>query len=157
MTPDTDKFLLRRAREASLRSNDPSTKIGAVLVRPMNPRPMLPILLAEGHNGFPPGIAEDERMHDRAQKYELVVHAEMRALLGVRGSARGATLYLWGYKGPPCTNCAKHLIEAGVRRVVASGSPTPDRWKDSLDRAAAMLAEAGVETTYYDAEEVYWP
>jgi len=143
---NTDIRLLRRARAASLRSNDPSTKIGAVVY--------LGRIMGTGHNGFARGIAEDERMNDRAEKYELVVHAEMRALIEAGRCADGSTLYLWGFKGPPCTNCAKHLIEAGVVRIVASGSPTPDRWKESLDRAAGLLAEAGIETTYYDPEEL---
>ena len=147
MTQNHDKQMLRRAKAASFWSKDPSTRIGAVVHCAGQ-------VLGRGHNGFPPGIAEDERMNDREQKYELVVHAEMRALISAGRAAHGGTLYLWGFKGPPCTNCTKHLIEAGIRRVVASGTPTPERWAESLRKSEAMLAEAGILFETYDPEEI---
>lgn len=131
---------LEEARNESLKSKDPSSKIGAVIVTSRG------LLWGRGYNGFPPGITEDERMNDRAKKYQLVVHAEMRALLDVGPRrAHGGTLYLWGFAGPPCTNCCKHLIEAGIARIVAGGVPAPERWRKELAEAEAMLREAGVD------------
>lgn len=129
-----DLFFMELARVASTMSKDPSSKVGAVLARGRE-------VVALGFNGFPPGIADDERLHDRPAKYELVVHAEMNALLRAGASARGATLY--NYRLPPCLVCAKHVIAAGVREVVCCATP-PVRWYAEMARAAHVLGEAGV-------------
>ena len=134
---------MRLAREAARMSKDPSTKIGVVLVKDRR-------VVGTGFNGFPPGIADDERLHDREEKYELVVHGEMNAILQAGAAARGSTWYLIGYKAPPCRNCTKHLIAAGVVRVVCCGIPTPERWQANLEAADATLAEAGVGMAYLE-------
>lgn len=140
-----DLHFLRTARLVREMSKDPSSKIGAVLVKDRR-------VIATGYNGFPRGIADDERLHDRAVKYELVVHAEMNCLLQAGQDARDATMYLYGYRGAPCRNCAKHLIQAGVSLYVATGEPTPDRWQDDLAAAEDTLREAGVGIRFVDLE-----
>lgn len=148
MTDSWDKHFLRRARVVAGASKDPSSQIGAVLVKDRRQ-------VSDGFNGFPPGIADDGRLHDRETKYRLVVHAEMNAILRApRQDTVGATLYLWGFEGPPCSNCAKHLIAAGVTRIVASGTPTPARWADSLAEAEEILREAEVGLRYYPESEI---
>jgi dCMP deaminase len=65
-------------------SKDPSTKVGAVLVRPDR------TIAGLGFNGFPRGVLDHpERYDDRPTKYEMVVHAEMNALLSSRESLEG--------------------------------------------------------------------
>lgn len=132
-----DRHFLRLARECALMSKDPSSQIGAVIVQGRR-------IVGTGFNGFPPRIADDARLHDRDAKLRLVVHAEVNAILQAGRDAAGATLYLFGFRGPPCDNCTKHVLAAGITRVVASGTPTPERWQASLDASAATLAEAGV-------------
>ena len=51
-------------------SKDPSTKVGAVIVNDDNK------IISTGYNGFPRGIRDDDRLDNRAQKYDLIVHAE---------------------------------------------------------------------------------
>lgn len=136
-----DRHFMQAARLASLMSKDPSSKIGAVLVKDRR-------IVGTGFNGFPPGIADDARLHDRAEKYELVVHAEMNAILQAGRDSRGATLYMYGFESPPCRNCTKHAIAAGVVRVVGCGIPTPERWQANLAAAGGTLAEAGIRMTY---------
>jgi dCMP deaminase len=138
-----DVHFMRLAREASFMSKDPSTQIGAVLVKDRR-------VVGTGFNGFPPGVADDERLHDREEKYELVVHGEMNAILQAGRDAKGATLYMFGFKSPPCRNCTKHSIAAGIVRVVGCGIPTPGRWQPNLEAAGATLAEAGVGITYLE-------
>lgn len=138
-TDKWDLHFLRMARLVSEMSKDPSTKIGAVLVKDRR-------VIATGYNGFPRGIADDERLNDRAVKYELVVHAEMNCLLQAGPEADGATLYGFGYAAAPCRNCGKHIIQAGVARVVFSGLlAAPERWQEDLDKAQALLEEASVK------------
>lgn len=137
MSARWDDCFLRLAREMSRMSKDPSTQVGAVLVRGRE-------VVAMGFNGFPPGVVDDERLDDREDKYRLVVHAEMNALLRAGGGARGCSLYLWPL--PPCTSCAKHIVAAGVSEVVLSGAapPVPSRWRADTEKAADLLREAGL-------------
>lgn len=134
-----DRRFLELAKLVSLWSKDPSTKVGCVLVKDRK-------VVATGYNGFPKGIADDERLKDREQKYALVVHAEMNALLQAGHDANDSTLYLWGFAGCPCQNCSKHVIQAGVRKIVYyDGVPPPERWADELAASRATLEEAGLE------------
>lgn len=142
-----DIHFLRLAREASLMSKDPSTQIGVVLVR--NRR-----IVSTGYNGFPPGIADDKRLFDREEKLALIVHGEMNALLHAGPAARGSTLFMWGYLAAPCRNCTKHIIVAGVERVVASGEPAPERWQDELALAQNDLSEVGIGLRFYSPDEL---
>ena len=139
MSNKWDMRFLEMARHVSEWSKDPSTKVGVVLVKDRK-------VVATGYNGFPKGIADDERLHNREQKYALVVHAEMNALLQAGRDADGSTLYLWGFAGCPCQNCTKHVIQAGVERVVYyDGNPPPARWAAELEASRSTLEEAGVE------------
>lgn len=130
------------ARGASRMSKDPSVKVGAVIVKDRR-------VIGTGYNGFPPGIADDERLHDRDEKLALVVHAEMNAILQAGRDAQGATLFMWGFMGAPCRNCTKHVIAAGITRVVVSGPQVPDRWAEDLACAEKTLDEADVGVRYY--------
>ncbi len=121
-------------------SKDPSTKCGVVVVRGRK-------LLASGYNGFPPGIADDDRLHDRSKKYPRVIHAEMNGLLQAGHLAEGATLYgSWPGGGTPCSNCAKHIVTAGVIRVVVpEGEHVNENWAEEQRLGGEILLEAGVE------------
>lgn len=130
-----DARFLALAEHVAGWSKDPSTKVGAVIVSPDRRR------LTTGYNGFPQGIADDSRLHDRDTKYGMVVHAELNAVLNCPERPVGATLYVWPL--PPCSNCAAAIIQAGIRRVVCPPS-WQERWAASNELAAAMLAEAGV-------------
>ena len=146
-----DTYFLRKALLAASMSKDPSTKVGAVLVGPDRE------VRADGFNGFPRGIADTkERLECREVKLDLVVHAEMNAILSaarVGTPTKGCTMYLvateagggkvWG--GPPCARCVVEVIQAGVVEVVSiPRKNVPSRWHASLDRAQELLVEAGV-------------
>jgi dCMP deaminase len=142
-----DRYFLELALAASRMSKDPSTRVGAVIVRDRT-------LLSTGFNGFPRGIKDDERLKNRDVKLQLVVHAEMNAVLSaarVGTAVEGATMYIachgkdltWG--GPPCTRCAVECIQAGIKEIVSYPLKTvPSRWAEDLHLAQAILDEAGV-------------
>lgn len=135
-----DNRFLGLARSISTWSKDPSTRIGAVIVDKQKR------IVSTGYNGFPQGMEDDpELLRDRAQKYARIIHAEMNAILFAGHQARGSTLYMWGMAGPPCTNCTKHIIQAGIERVIAEGPPVKERWAVDLELSEQMLREAGVE------------
>lgn len=133
-----DLHFMCLAYEASLMSKDPSTRVGSVLVKDRR-------VVGTGFNGFPAGIKDDRRLHDREVKYKIILHSEVNALLQAGREAKDSTLYVYGFSSAPCTRCTAQLIQAGVSRVVAYGGSVPDRWKDDFDMAEGLLREAGVE------------
>lgn len=150
MTARWDNHFMGLALAHARMSKDPSTKVGAVIVGPDRE------IRSSGFNGFPRGILDaPERLADRDTKLGLVVHAEMNAVLNaarVGIPLKGCTMYLsctdstgmvWG--GPPCTRCTVELIQSGITAVVSQPFKTvPSRWKDDIEKARAILMEAGV-------------
>ena len=122
-------------------SKDPSTKVGSVIVDEQKR------VLGHGYNGFPRGVEDHAwRYEDRELKYKMIVHAEANAILNSVRPVRGMTLVTTKY---PCAECAKLIVQSGVRRVVC---PVPtDRWRADADVATVILQEAGVEIWLEDA------
>lgn len=146
----SDKWDLRfmdLAKHIAGWSRDPSTKVGAVAVDSRKR------LVASGFNGLSRRVEDSpERLHNRATRYSLTVHAEINLLISAERSLRGCTVYL--YPLPPCSQCASALIQAGIARVVAP-SPAPDladRWGESIDLAVMALREAGVKVDILEPE-----
>lgn len=143
-----DGRFLDLAQMVSKWSKDPSTKVGAAIVRPDR------TVASLGFNGFPRFCDDAEELYaDRALKYERVVHAEMNALLNAQGSVAGCTLYVWPpASGPTCARCAAHVIQAGIKRVVGYHEERSDlsaRWRESNQIALQMYAEAKVDVEMY--------
>jgi dCMP deaminase len=137
MSNDWDRRFLSLAAHIAGWSKDPSTKCGAVIVRPNR------TIVSLGYNGFPRGLYDDpEMLNNREEKYKRVVHAEMNALLHAGASTEGCTLYTWPF--PPCCKCATCVIQMGLTRVVAPGGSGPlwDRHDIALTRG--MFKETGV-------------
>lgn len=136
-----DKRYLSLAKEVSTWSKDPSTQVGAVTIGSKKE------ILSQGFNGFPRNINDtDERYNDRETKYQFVVHAEMNAIYNAtysNTSLDGTTLYVYGL--PICSECAKGIIQVGIKKVVVEKSKKLDNWKDSAKLSQAMFDEAGVE------------
>jgi len=132
------RFLSLAAQVATW-SKDPSTRTGAVIVRPDR------TVASLGYNGFPRGVADtNRRLMDRPTKYAFVVHAELNAILAAHGPVEGCTIYV--HPWPPCSDCAGAIIQAGIKHVV-SVEPTAEqqeRWGDSFKHMEAMFREAGV-------------
>jgi len=119
-------------------SKDPSTKVGAVIVRPNR------TIASVGYNGFPRGVDDsDARYNDRSIKYAMTVHAEANAILSADQRLDDCTMYVTPLH--PCSSCAALIIQSGIKRVVAHMPHDPEHWKDSFAYARAMFDEAGVE------------
>jgi dCMP deaminase len=120
-------------------SKDPSTQVGAVIVDDNR------VVRGIGYNGFPRGIQDEpDRLSHRPTKYALTVHAEINAILNAHGGVKGCRLYVAPL--PPCTDCAKFIIQAGIAEVVTMAI-TPvmrERWGESCDRGFWMFREAGI-------------
>ena len=130
------------AKEISTWSKDPSTQVGAVVIGNNGE------VLSQGYNGFPRGIKDTSaRLKNRERKYNLVVHAEMNAIYNasLNGvSLNNATLYVYGL--PICNECAKGIIQVGIRRVIATRPADYNKeWDESIKDAKALFKEAEVE------------
>ncbi len=140
MTEKWDRRFLKLAEHISGWSKDPSTKVGCVVVGEDRE------IRSTGFNGFPRGIADDSaRLEDREQKYPLICHAEENAIMHAARiglSLKGCTAFVtW----PPCTRCARSLIQAGVVEVVyPQDCEVPDRWMGDFDMSTQMMKEAGL-------------
>jgi len=113
-------------------------QVGALIVKGK-------MIISDGYNGTPSGfenICEDE--NNVTKPY--VLHAEANAITKVaksNNSSEGATLYV---TTSPCLECAKLIIQSGIKRVVFCNKyHTPD--------GLELLKRAGIELVYIDLEK----
>lgn len=112
-----DEYFMSIAKLSAMRSKDPSTQVGACIVNDDNR------ILSIGYNGAPNGFNDDSFPWGREgenlnTKYPYVCHAELNAILNYRGSRKdleNAKLYVDLF---PCNECAKMIIQAGIKQVI---------------------------------------
>ena len=140
-----DIRFLELAKQVSTWSKDPSRQIGAIAIDNKS-------VIAQGYNGFPRGIKDlPDRYDDRDVKYKFVVHAEMNVIYNASYngvSLEGSTLYVWGL--PVCSDCAKGVIQTGIKRVVMPLQEIPDHWVESWTLTQLLLNEANVKWEFID-------
>ena len=135
-----DEYFMGVAKLAAHRSKDPSTQVGACIVSHDN------IIISTGYNGMPKGCSDDEFpwARDGAEtKYPYVVHAELNAILNANGrDLRGSRVYVALF---PCNECAKAIIQSGVKEVVYLS----DKYANTpgVQASKRMLDAAGVKYT----------
>ena len=133
---------LEMAKLISTWSKDPSTKIGIIVANDSNH------ILGTGYNGFPSNIDDaPERYANREVKYDFVIHAEMNLIYNATYSGvslKGGILYCYGL--PICKECAKGVIQVGIKRVyMLLENDFSDKWKESWQKTRELFDEAGVE------------
>ncbi|MBR6921698.1 MAG: dCMP deaminase family protein [Clostridia bacterium] len=140
-----DEYFMSVALLAAMRSKDPNTQVGACIVGEDKR------IISTGYNGFPRGCSDDEFPWDREgedTKYPFVVHAELNAILNAGGrNLSGSKLYVALF---PCNECAKAIIQAGIKTVVYlsdkyDGTP-------SVLASKRMLRAAGVKLEKFEPE-----
>ncbi len=111
-----EEYFMAIAQLSARRSKDPSTQVGACIVN-KNKR-----IIGIGYNGFPTGCSDDKLPWSREgdfldTKYPYVCHAEMNAITNAsnKPDLEGATLYVSLF---PCNECAKLMVQVGIREVV---------------------------------------
>jgi dCMP deaminase len=136
-----DEYFMGVAKLAAHRSKDPSTQVGACIVSPEN------IIISTGYNGMPKGCSDDEFPWGRdgaETKYPYVVHAELNAILNANGrDLRCSRVYVALF---PCNECAKAIIQSGVKEVVYlsnkyDGTPSVEASKRMLDAAGIKYTQ----------------
>ena len=125
-----DKRYLRMARIWAENSYCQRRQVGALIVKDKS-------IISDGYNGTPSGF--ENRCEDEENVTKpYVLHAEANAITKVAkssNSSEGATLYV---TASPCIECAKLIIQAGIRRVVYSEQY---RYADGIE----LLKKANVE------------
>ncbi|MCC8186334.1 MAG: dCMP deaminase family protein [Bacteroides sp.] len=134
---ELDKRYLRMASIWAENSYCRRRQVGALIVKEK-------MIISDGYNGTPSGfenVCEDE--NNLTKPY--VLHAEANAITKIarsNNSSDGATLYV---TASPCIECAKLIIQAGIKRVVYSE-------KYRLEDGINLLRRAGIEVLYIDME-----
>lgn len=139
-----DEFFMAAAKLAALRSKDPSTKTGAVIVNPDNR------IIATGYNGFPNGCKNafpwERKGSFLKTKYAFVVHAEVNAVMNATADTVGGRMFCTLF---PCNECAKVIIQAGIKEVIYYS----DKYHGENFSIAArwMLSEANVKQRQFNS------
>lgn len=133
-----DRFL-ELASLISSWSKDPSTKVGAVIVRPDK------TIASIGYNGFPRGT--DDTYTTREEKLLKTVHAELNAILSAREPLHGCTLYVTPLC--PCSNCAAAIIQSGITAVAYQMDGFRPEWEASFLATGKLFEQAGIATKRY--------
>ena len=133
-----DKRYIRMAQIWAENSYCNRRKVGALIVKDK-------MIISDGYNGTPAGfenICEDE--NGLTKPY--VLHAEANAITKIacsNNSSKGATMYV---TTSPCIECAKLIIQAGIKRVVYSE-------KYRLEDGLELLRKANIEVEYINPKE----
>lgn len=110
-----DEYFMSVALLSAMRSKDPNTQVGACIVNEKKR------IVGVGYNGFPSCCSDDDLPWDREgeyleTKYPYVCHAELNAVLNsIIADLNGCSIYVALF---PCNECAKVLIQAGIKEIV---------------------------------------
>lgn len=143
-----DDYFMSLAFLSAQRSKDPNKQVGACIVSDKN------IIISIGYNGFPRGISDDalpwaklSKNNDPLEtKYMFVCHAEANAILNANTDKMGGQrLYVTMF---PCNECAKMIIQAGIKEIVYSEAKESGKRADwaCYEASRLLLGLAGVRT-----------
>jgi dCMP deaminase len=142
------EYFLNIAEQVKMKSKDQSTKIGAVIAGNDCE------ILSTGYNSFPRGLDDDHpERQERPEKYYYMIHAEENAIINaarIGVSIKNSTIYLTC--GLPCSNCAKSIINAGIKKIVCKNTINDvvgNIWDEDRKRSLIMLKECNIEIEYY--------
>ena len=128
------------AKHISDWSKDPSTKVGAVIFD--SDKRIISVV----YNGFPKNISDDpEKYLNREVKYQMVVHAEINAILFAQRNLKDCSIATWPFIS--CSNCTSAIIQTGIKKIVSPKLPENliSRWGKSCEISLEMYKQADVE------------
>ena len=130
-----NKYMDEAIKE-SLKSQDPNTKVGAVIVKEGK-------IVSKGHNAFPNEQENFPTTREGAwlkTKYPFIVHAEMNAIMNSKTDVKDSVIYTTLF---PCNECAKNIATAKIKEVYY----LDDKYKDtdSVIAAKIIFEKSGVK------------
>ncbi|MBQ9807453.1 MAG: dCMP deaminase family protein [Ruminococcus sp.] len=141
-----DEYFMGIAMFSAQRSKDSNTQVGACIVNRENK------IVSVGYNGMPTGCLDDDMPWEREgptsldTKYPFVCHAELNAILNSNiGNLGGCTLYVTLF---PCNECAKAIIQSGIKRVVFYDNKYADT--ESVKASCLLFERCGVKFDMYE-------
>lgn len=129
-------------------SEDPRKQVGAVIVSGQQ--------MITGYNCLPTGIKRGEencRLNVRELKLKYIEHAERNAIYAAANSGfklKDSTMYCNWF---PCSDCAKGIIQSGIKTLVTTKPDENSRWYAEMIIAETMFKEANVELKYIEEED----
>ncbi len=136
---DLDLRYMRMAKIWAENSYCVRRKVGALIVKDK-------MIISDGYNGTPAGF-ENICENDEGFTKPYVLHAEANAITKIacsNNNSKGATMYV---TTSPCIECAKLIIQAGIKRVVYGEMY---HLTDGID----LLNRVGIEVVYLDLNEL---
>ena len=123
-----DEYFMAIAKLSAIRSKDPELQVGSCIVDESNR------ILSIGYNGAPNGYSDvdfpwkGETNSINARKF-YICHAEMNAISNYNGDKKsllGSKIYVTAF---PCNECAKLIIQNGIKEVIYATNINPERNK----------------------------
>lgn len=132
--PSWDEYYLNICKVVASRSKDPNTQVGCIIAGPAHE------IRSTGYNSLPRGIRDNlpERL-ERPAKYLWMEHAERNAIYNAArcGTAlEGCTIYI---ELMPCMDCARAIVQAGIKEVVVSGERMSQYSSEYYDEHFGMV------------------
>ena len=137
-----DEYFMKLAEESAMRSKDPSTKVGACIVKDNR-------VLSLGYNGAPMlfdddlvPMGRDSSLPLKDQKNAYMCHAELNAILNYRGSLselKNSYIYVTVF---PCHECAKALAQLQIKEIIYKEEYHK---KDIVDVSKFILTKCGIK------------
>lgn len=139
------EYFFKIAEAVASRSKDTSTKTGAIIVSKFRQ------ILACGYNGFPSGFDDsEEKYNNKDYKYPRVVHAEMNAILSAAKygiSTLDTSIFVVPIH--VCSECAKAIIQAGIKNVYIKVDKNDSRWIKSFEISKELFDSCGVNVELF--------
>lgn len=150
--PGWDEYYLNICKVVATRSKDPNTQVGCIIAGPAHE------IRSTGYNSLPRGIRDDlaERL-ERPTKYLWMEHAERNAIYNAARcgtTLEGCTIYI---ELMPCMDCARAIVQAGIREVVVSrdrmGQYSSDYYDEHFRMVEVLFREAAIKLRHFPEEE----
>lgn len=151
--PSWDAYYLNLCRNVAARSKDPNTQIGCVVVGSAHE------IRSTGYNSFPRGIRDDlPERRTRPAKYLWMEHAERNAIFNAARAGtctEGCSIYV---DIMPCMDCARAIVQAGIREVVISQERmqqySSDYYDEHFKNVEVLFQEAGVRIRQVPLDQI---
>uniref|UniRef100_T1J3X7 Probable deoxycytidylate deaminase n=1 Tax=Strigamia maritima TaxID=126957 RepID=T1J3X7_STRMM len=147
-----EDYFMANALLSSNRSKDPNTQVGACIVNKDLK------IVGIGYNGMPKGCDDDDLPWGKnpanplADKHLYVCHAEMNAIMNKNSSdVENCTLYVTLF---PCNQCAKIIIQSGIKEVVYMSEKCVDRPEYKASRLMLTMANINLRQFVPQTEKI---
>lgn len=150
--PNWDEYFIRFARLAAERSLDPSSKVGAVIVKDNR-------IISTGYNGLPSGVIDNKpERYDRPLKYSWIIHAEENAIASAAKNGIAcdySSIYITPFHS--CVKCTRQIIQVGIREVIIDEIIDNPRYKEDFEIAKEIFIASNVKVRKFSFDiDKFW-